>query len=33
MPWIKIIDLPAAKGRLKKLYDQIKTPEGHIDNI
>lgn len=33
MSWIKIIDVNEATGRLRKLYDQIKSPDGHIDNI
>lgn len=33
MSWIKIINVNDATGRLRKLYDQIKSPDGHIDNI
>lgn len=33
MTWIEIIEPENAKGRLKKLYEQVKTPEGHVDNI
>ncbi|MBI1743701.1 peroxidase-related enzyme [Candidatus Acetothermia bacterium] len=33
MTWIKTIDLNDVEGELKTLYDQVKTPSGHIDNI
>lgn len=33
MTWIKTVDLKDAEGELKTLYDQVKTPSGHIDNI
>ncbi|MEM7736972.1 MAG: peroxidase-related enzyme [Deinococcota bacterium] len=31
--WIKHIPFADARGRLKKLYDRIVTPDGYIDNI
>lgn len=33
MAWIKVIEEDKAKGKLKKLYEEVKTPEGHIDHI
>ena len=33
MTWIDTIDYEQAKGRLKKLYDNVKPPQGQIDNI
>ena len=33
MTWIKTIPLDEATGRLRKLYDRIKAPDGQIDNI
>jgi len=31
--WIETVAYDAAEGRLKKLYDRIKGPNGEIDNI
>ena len=33
MAWIKIITVGEATGRLKKLYEQVMTPDGHVDHI
>ena len=33
MSWIKVINYKDATGRLKKLYDRIKGPNGHIDHV
>ena len=33
MSWIKIIPVAEAKTKLKKLYDQVKSPDGHVDHI
>lgn len=33
MAWIEILHPEAAEGLLKQLYDQVKTPAGHVDNI
>jgi len=33
MSWIKTIDYQNADARLKKIYDRIKGPGNHIDNI
>lgn len=33
MTWIDVIQPKDAKGRLKKLYDQVVDPTGHVDNI
>jgi len=33
MSWIRIVPYEAAEGRLKKLYDRIKGPDGRVDNI
>ena len=33
MAWIKIIEYKDAKGKLKKLYDRVKGPNGKVDNI
>ena len=33
MAWIKTIDYADSTGRLRKLYDRIKGPDGAIDNI
>lgn len=33
MPWIEIIDVEEAKGKLEQIYDQVKTVDGHVDNI
>jgi len=33
MVWIKTISYERASGRLRKLYDRIKGPDGSIDNI
>jgi uncharacterized peroxidase-related enzyme len=33
MPWIGVIDVESAKGKLKQLYDQVKSADGHVDNI
>ena len=31
--WIQTISISEATGRLKTLYDRIKGPDGHVDNI
>lgn len=31
--WIQVIEPPAADGRLKELYDVVKTPHGSVDNV
>ncbi|OLS27946.1 MAG: hypothetical protein HeimC2_09740 [Candidatus Heimdallarchaeota archaeon LC_2] len=33
MTWIETIEPRDAEGRLKKLYDQVVDPTGHVDNI
>ncbi len=33
MAWIRTIESSEATGRLKSLYDQVKTADGQIDNI
>lgn len=33
MAWIKTIEYEQATGKLKKLYDRVKGPNGNIDNI
>ena len=33
MAWIETIDAERATGRLRELYDQVKTPDGHVDSI
>ncbi|MCP5381751.1 MAG: peroxidase-related enzyme [Kordiimonadaceae bacterium] len=33
MTWIKTISYDEATGKLKSLYDRIKGPDNHIDNI
>ncbi len=33
MSWIKKIEYSEAEGKLRKLYDRIKGPDGYIDNI
>ncbi len=33
MTWIKTIDFKDAEGELKSLYERVKAPSGHIDNI
>lgn len=33
MAWIGTIPVSDAAGQLKTLYDQVKTPDGHVDNI
>lgn len=33
MSWIKEIPFEDANGKLKKLYDKVKGPQNHIDNI
>lgn len=33
MAWIKTIEYKQATGKLKKLYDRVKGPNGKIDNI
>lgn len=33
MTWIDVIHPKDSKGRLKKLYDQVVDPTGHVDNI
>jgi len=33
MTWINIVTLEQATGRLKKLYQRVKGPDGNIDNI
>jgi len=33
MTWIRIVPYEAAEGRLKKLYNRIKGPDGRVDNI
>jgi uncharacterized peroxidase-related enzyme len=33
MAWIKMLETEEAKGSLKDLYEQVKSPSGHIDNI
>lgn len=32
-PWIEVIEPPEATGRLRRLYEQVATPEGHVDRI
>ena len=31
--WIETVDIDAASGRLKQIYERIKGPDGQIDNI
>lgn len=31
--WIRIVPFGEATGKLKRLYERIRTPSGHIDNI
>jgi uncharacterized peroxidase-related enzyme len=31
--WIDVIEPPTASGRLKELYDLVKTPHGSVDNV
>ena len=33
MAWIKVIDVTDARGKLKKLYEDVMSPEGHVDHI
>ncbi|MEA1993104.1 MAG: peroxidase-related enzyme [Euryarchaeota archaeon] len=33
MSWIKHVPYEEAEGKLKKIYDKIKGPDGYIDNI
>jgi uncharacterized peroxidase-related enzyme len=33
MAWIETVEVERATGRLRKLYDQVKTADGHVDNI
>ena len=33
MAWIKIIEEQEATGQLKKLYEQVMTPDRHVDRI
>lgn len=33
MPWIRVIDPPEAGALLRTLYEQIRTPDGHVDRI
>ena len=33
MSWIQSIDYARSTGKLRKLYDRIKGPDGYIDNI
>jgi uncharacterized peroxidase-related enzyme len=33
MPWIRIVDPADAEGLLRSLYEQIRTPDGHVDQI
>ncbi len=33
MSWIKTISYEAATGKLKKVYDRVKGPDGKVDNI
>lgn len=33
MSWIETIDYARAEGRLKKIYDRVKGPDGNVDNI
>lgn len=33
MAWIKTLEAEGAKGSLKGLYEQVKSPSGHVDNI
>lgn len=33
MSWIKTITLEKAEGRLKQLYERIKSPDNNIDNV
>lgn len=33
MAWIKRIEIEKAEGLLAKLYDAVKTPDGHVDHI
>jgi AhpD family alkylhydroperoxidase len=33
MSWIKIIKYEEADSKLKRMYDRVKSPEGHIDNM
>ncbi len=31
--WIHVVPPAHAEGRLARIYDQLRTPEGHIDNV
>lgn len=33
MSWIQVIDKSDASGRLERLYEQVESPDGHVDNI
>ena len=33
MAWIQIIQPDEARGQLKSLYEQVKSPQNHVDNI
>ena len=33
MAWIRVIDEEAAEGRLAKLYESYREPDGGVDNI
>lgn len=33
MTWIKTINYKDSTGNLKKIYDRVKGPHNHIDNI
>lgn len=33
MTWIQTVPYENATGRLKQLYDRVKGPDGHVDNI
>lgn len=33
MAWINIIDVKDAKGKLKKLFEEVMSSDGHIDHI
>ena len=33
MAWIKVIDEEEAEGQLKKMYESLRDPRGHVDNI
>ena len=33
MSWIETIDYADANGKLKKIYERVKGPDGNIDNV